>query len=66
MEEYCEAVAGKNRTEDTSEDSLKLDFKIQKIEKTDYIKLESNDENDTQENDRKLKEEGKNHNTNGR
>ena len=65
-EEYCQAVAGKNRTEDTSEDSLKLDFKIQKIEKTDYIKLESDDEIDTQENDQKLKEEGKNHNTNGR
>ena len=65
-EEYCQAVAGKNRTEDTSEDSLKLDFKIQKIEKTDYIKLESDDEIDTQENDQKLKEEGKNHYTNGR
>ena len=36
-----------------------LNFKIQKTEKTDYIKLESADENDTQENDRKLKEEGK-------
>ena len=65
-EEYCQAVAGNNRTEDTSEDSLKLNFKIPKIEKTDYIKLESDDEIDTQENDQKLKEEGKNHNTNGR
>ena len=36
MEEYCQAVAWKNRTEDTSQDSLKLDFKIQKIEKTLY------------------------------
>ena len=30
-EEYCQAATGNNRTEDTSEDSLKLDFKIQKI-----------------------------------
>ena len=65
-EEYCQAVAGRNRTEETSKDSLKLDFKIQKIEKTDYIKLESDDETDTQENDQKLKEEGKSHYTNGR
>ena len=62
-EEYCHAVAGKNRTEDKSEDGLKLDFKIQKIQKTDNIKLESDDEIDTHENDRKLKAERKNHNT---
>ena len=65
-EKYYQVVAGKNRTEDTSEDSLKLDLKIQKIEKIEYIKLEIDDEIGTQENDRKLKEEGKNHNTNGR
>ena len=40
-EEYSQAVAGKNRTEDISEDSLKLDFKIQKIGIKGYIKLES-------------------------
>ena len=33
-EEYCHTVARKNRTKDNCEDSLKLDFKIQKIEKT--------------------------------
>ena len=65
-EYYFQVVAGKNRTEGTSEDSLKLNFKIQNIEKTDYIKLESNNEIDTHENDRKLKEGGKNHDTNGR
>ena len=57
---------GKNRKEDTSENSLKLDFNTQKIEKRDYIRLESDDENDTQENDWKLKEEGKNRNSKGR
>ena len=41
----------KEQTEDKSEGSLKLDFKIQKIEKTDNIKLESDDEIDTHEND---------------
>ena len=58
-EEYFHTIARKNRTEDKSEDSLKLDFKIQKIEKTDNIKLESDNEIDTHENDRKLKEERK-------
>ena len=43
VEEYCHAVAGKKRAEDKSEDGLKLDFKIQKIQKTDNIKLESDD-----------------------
>ena len=41
----------KEQTEGKSEGSLKLDFKIQKIEKTDNIKLESDDEIDTHEND---------------
>ena len=41
----------KEQTEDKSEGNLKLDFKIQKIEKTDNIKLESDDEIDTHEND---------------
>ena len=36
------------------------------MKKTDYIKLESGDKIDTQENGQKLKEEGKNHNTKGK
>ena len=31
--EYCQAVAGKNRTEDRSEDRLKLDFKNKRLKK---------------------------------